>query len=302
MAARTAESPSRSRRRATDWKDIDQTVKPRAMSSVAERRIWLRRARIAALSLAGAMVVAAALRFASFVDHAPGLLTRAGEALPVKRVTVESDGPISTDWTLRYLDWQDGRNLLDVDIAGMKSRLERVGQVRSAEVERVFPDELRIRIQERAPVARIFAQRASGEKLVLYVDAEGAVFEGIALAASTIRFLPLLDGISLSREGEGYSRIEGMGTVAKLLDESRELAPHLYRSWTVVSLAESPQIVVKGRLAKAAVFSPDEDFRTQLARLDYILDYHRGRLLSDVSRVDLTLGAQVPVTSARASR
>src|SRR5690606_39543826 len=89
MAARTAVSSSRSRRRATDWKDIDQTVKPRAMSSVAERKIWMRRARIAALGLAGARVVAAALRFMSFIGHAPALLTRAGEALPIETVSVE---------------------------------------------------------------------------------------------------------------------------------------------------------------------------------------------------------------------
>src|SRR5690606_13617764 len=150
----------------------------------------------AALGLAGAMVVAAALRFMSFIGHAPDLLTRAGEALPIETVSVESDGVITTDWTLRYLEWQDGRNLLDVDIADIKSRLERVGQIRSAQVERVFPDELRIRVEERAPVARILAQRASGEKLVLYVDAEGEVFEGIELTRAMTRYLPLLDGIS----------------------------------------------------------------------------------------------------------
>ena len=302
MASSANKSVSRSRSGAKTWKDIDQNVKPRSMSSEARRRIWWGRGKVALASVAALGVVAAVVYFASSIRSVPELLSKAGESLPLNYVEVQSDGGLDRAWAMERLSLGRDANLLSIDVDAIKRSFEAVGQVRSASVTRQFPDTLRIAIQERRPIARIMAQRSSGERLELLADEEGHVFECESIDVALLRSLPYLDGVALKREGEGFARIEGMEKVAKLLGEARLIAPHLYRNWQIVSLKDAPNITVKGRRVKEISFDADLDLRGQLARLDYIIDFYRGRLLSELAHVDLTLGDQVPVKSMQMAR
>ena len=98
----------------------------------------------------------------------------------------------------------------------------------------------------------------------------------------------------MKRAGDGFEAIEGIAEVDELLTEAKLIAPHLYRSWKVVSLERSPQILVKSKMAREIVFNPG-DFHRELGRLDYILDYYKGKMVTKLASVDLTLGVQVPV-------
>ena len=87
--------------------------------------------------------------------------------------------------------------------------------------------------------------------------------------------LPWLDGVKLSRQGEGFAPIDGMATVSDLLATATLEAEPLYRTWRVVSLARlgsDDEIEVRTRGGLRVIFGTGEDFLRQLARLDIVLD------------------------------
>lgn len=302
MASRSLSSTPIARRSPSNWKDIDQSVKPKAMSSVSERRVWIGRAKVAGIVVALLGVVVAVLRFSSFLQAGPELLKQAGESLPVKHVEIATDGSLSRTWILREMAIGAEANLLSLDIESLKKKLEAVGQVRTAEIERRFPDTLAVRIEERQPILRLLAQKANGDKLLLFVDESGAVFEGEQIDPALARSLPFVEGVGLKRDGQGFAPIEGVGPVARLIEEARTLAPHLYRTWRVISLENAPEIIVKSQRAKEVKFLGTKEFAPQLGRLDYILDFYGNDFSQQLASVDLTLNDQVPVKSSRNAR
>lgn len=79
----------------------------------------------------------------------------------------------SADRLQKVLGIKRGEPMLAVDIEGARQRLEGLGWVRNASVEREFPNAIRVRIVERKPLA--LWQRSN--ELVL-VDEDGAVITG----------------------------------------------------------------------------------------------------------------------------
>lgn len=297
MATRKPTPASRRKRKANTWQEIDQSVKPKAMSSASERRIWLGRIKVTGVALLFVGVLAGALHFLPQLEGGPEILTKAGESMPIQLIDVQSDGNLERDYILRQMQVPEDANLLSVDLDLMKERLEAIGQVESAVVSRRFPDALEVTLVERKPIVRILAQRANGETLKLFVDEDGFVFEADRMDPKISRTLPFLDGVALSKQDEGFSKIEEIKPLAELLSEAQAIAPHLYRRWQIVSLERDEVLIAKGKYAKEVVFDRNADFRNQLGKLDYILDYYRSSQNERIESVDLTLGDQVPVRS-----
>ena len=249
------------------------------------------------------LVLAAALKLFVMNEDLSVSLSKAGRALPVKAILVESDA-LPRDWVLEYLDLNDRElDLLGLDIGQLKTKLESHPQALSVEIARQLPDTLFISVNEREPVAKALAEDARRGRLTLLVDRYGIVYEGIGYGAKQIKSLPYLDGIRLRRTEGGFEPLIGMEPVANLLSQAREIAPHLYQSWKVVSLAEYPRLIVKSGFVREIVFDKDEsDFRTQLSRLDYIVDYFKSHAYSKVAKVDLTMNSQVPVEQPLVAR
>jgi len=273
------------------------------MSSTAFKRMMFARCRKAILAVAifaGVLAGAKALMMRGDFSEA---LTEAGRALPVKAIETASDA-LDREWILDYLDLnRSNLNLLSFDLAEMKTRLEAFPQVRSAELARELPDTLHISIEEREPIAKALAADVARGRITLLVDRDGVVWEGLGYDRKRIDSLPYLDGIRLKRVDGGFERIKGMEVVDGLLNEAQTIAPHLYSSWKVVSLASWPNLVVKSEFAREAVFEANpKGYRRQLAELDYIIDHHKSRSVRSVARVDLTMNSQVPVTQATAIR
>lgn len=291
--------PMKTARRSKSWKDIDQDVRAKSMSSTAFKRMFFARCRKSVITIVAIAAIAVGAKLFLETEDVSSALTQAGRALPLKMVETESD-VLDREWILHYLDLnRDGLNLLTLDLGEMKQSLESYSQIRSAELARQLPDTLFVSIQEREPIAKIIASDVDRARITLLVDQEGVVYEGIGYDSKMVRSLPSLDGIRLKRKDGGFEPISGMDVVEVLLTEARTLAPHLYRSWKVVSMEAWPNIVVKSDFAKEAVFEPTPGgYRRQLAELDYIIDYNKSRSVNRVARVDLTLKSQVPVTRA----
>jgi len=300
MASKKAAIASR---KANSWKDIYQDVKAKSISETALKRILLARCRAAAIFVGVFLVVAAALKLFVMNEDLSVTLSKAGRALPVKSIIIESDA-LPRDWILEHLDLkEDDLGLMHLDLDQLKTRLESHPQTRSAQIARQLPDTLFIAIEEREPVAKILAEDARRGRLTLLVDREGIVYEGIGYGSKQVETLPNLDGVRLKRIEGGFEPLTGMEPVADLLSQAREIAPHLYQTWRIVSLAEFPRMIVKSGYVRETVFEKgNSDFRRQLSRLDYIVDYHKSHGYSGVAKVDLTMNSQVPVEQPLVAR
>ena len=290
-------------RKTNSWKDIDQDVKAKGISKTAFKRILLSRCRAVGAIVGAFLILAAALKLFVMNEDLSVSLSKAGRALPVKAILLESDA-LPRDWVLEYLDLSDRElDLLGLDIGQLKTKLESHPQALSVEIARQLPDTLFISVNEREPVAKVLAEDARRGRLTLLVDRYGIVYEGIGYGVKQIKSLPYLDGIRLRQAEGGFEPLIGMEPVANLLSQTREVAPHLYQSWKVVSLAEYPRLIVKSGFVREVVFEKDKsDFRRQISRLDYIVDYYKSHAYSKVAKVDLTMNSQVPVEQTLVAR
>ena len=290
-------------RKTNSWKDIDQDVKAKGISKTAFKRILLSRCRVVGAIVGAFLILAAALKLFVMNEDLSVSLSKAGRALPVKAILLESDA-LPRDWVLEYLDLSDSElDLLGLDIGQLKTKLESHPQALSVEIARQLPDTLFISVNEREPVAKVLAEDARRGRLTLLVDRYGIVYEGIGYGAKQIKSLPYLDGIRLRQAEGGFEPLIGMEPVANLLSQAKEVAPHLYQSWKVVSLAEYPRLIVRSGFVREVVFEKDKsDFRRQISRLDYIVDYYKSHAYSKVAKVDLTMNSQVPVEQSLVAR
>jgi hypothetical protein len=128
------------------------------------------------------------------------------QTFAVRSVQIEGEGVIPRAEILRWSGLREGENLLGLDLARVKRDLELVPLIRSAAVERVPPNTLRIRVTEREPLARVLAPQAAGigeeARIVSYfLDCDGFLFGwnnaeswGHSLASAGGR-LPIMRGI-----------------------------------------------------------------------------------------------------------
>ncbi len=74
---------------------------------------------------------------------------------PVAKVVVEGDlAYASREGVQQNIAWFAERNFFDVDLAGMRQSLESMPWIAHAEVRRVWPDQLIVRLEEQLPIAR----------------------------------------------------------------------------------------------------------------------------------------------------
>ncbi|HZP59847.1 MAG TPA: FtsQ-type POTRA domain-containing protein [Opitutaceae bacterium] len=283
---------------ARTWQDISQEVNPRAMSKAGRRR------RLGALlKIGGGILLAAtaawgALEVYRVVAAPPQKLAAAGTEVPLKDVTLVTDGVLDHAWVVRTLALPKNASLMTLDLYALRARLLADGQVCAAVLTRNFPATLAVSLQERAPVARLMAQIGAAAPRALLVARDGVVYDGEDYAPALLNSLPWLDGVRLVRSGRGFAPIDGMETVADLLATARNQAEPLYRSFQVVSLAHlaaDGELLVRTKEIPEVTFNTRDDFFRQLARLDYVLDLARTQPDKPLKSVNLADGLQVPV-------
>lgn len=106
----------------------------------------------------------------------------------IRRIDLTTDGTLPISHLREYAGVSEGQNLFSVDIRQIAHNIERTPRVRSAEVQRILPDTLVIRVRERVPIARV-AEGAFG--IPSAVDREGYL-----LGPSIGRGLPVISGLS----------------------------------------------------------------------------------------------------------
>ncbi len=232
----------------------------------------------------------------------------AARAVPLQQLELKTDGTLNLDWLAQTLAVPKNASLMELDLGVLRERLLADGQVISAVLTRRFPNALEVQVRERLPVARAMADFA-GQHQQLLIARDGTVFRGAGYDPAMLETLPWLDGVTIARKGTRFLPVAGMDVVADLLAKTRLEAEHLYRTWSVVSLArldsdrelevrtrDPYQVTIVFAANPAEERTPrDVSFLQQIAKLDLLWDT-LAKNPGAVARVDLSLGRQVPVS------
>jgi cell division septal protein FtsQ len=284
---------------ARSWRDIPQEIAPRAMSREGRKRVTFRTVKTISTTVIIAALAAGAFEIWRTWQQSPQLLATPVDSQPVKTITVQTDGVLGQPWVERVLALPANIGLMELDLYALRSRLMASGQVASAALTREFPDTLKVVLAERSPIVRLRAQVGSEPARDFLVARDGTVFLGEGYEKHVLDSLPWLAGVRLEREGNGFVPLSGMDRVSDLLVTAITNVPNLYANWRVISLGRfvaDGVIVVQSAEVAEIVFGTREDFYSQIARLDLILERMRAQGEPPVRAVNLAVGpSQVPV-------
>lgn len=293
---------------ARTWRDIPQEVATRSMSREGKKRH-----RLASLRVLMAFVLLGVIGWGGYEvwlasrDTPVGLVpAKASQSEPLREIQLRTDGVLDLAHVKAILAIPAGTELMALDLDALHRALIDGGQVRTAVLQRKFPDKLAITIEERTPVLRVVVRGSSGQPETLYVSRDGTVYAGRCYDPALVASLPYLDGVKLLRSANGYQQVRGMDTVADLLGTALSGAPELYRDFQVVSLARfdtDGEIIVRTPGVESIIFGTREDFYRQLSKLDLILDeMRRPADAAPIKAINLSVGGrQVPVSLAEAA-
>ena len=141
-----------------------------------------RRRFITAIAVIGAGVPAALVVFAFVVVP----------QLRISRVHVHADFEIDRGDLLELAGLQESTHYLAVNPARIAARLEEYPLIRTARVERIFPDAIRMTLTRRRPVALTVFNR-DGRNNLAAIDENGVIYDaGVHLGKSD---LPIISGL-----------------------------------------------------------------------------------------------------------
>jgi len=292
---------------ARTWRDITQQVKPRAMSRSGRRRMTMTFCRITAAVLVIGLLLGSVVVFTELFQDHPRKIASAVNAVPVKDIAMRTDGVLDQAWLTQTLALSPRATLMELDLEQLRDRLLADDQVLSATVARKFPATLEVSLSERSPVALVNAQLGNAAPRPLQVARDGVVYAGRGYHRDLLESLPFLDGVKLVKQGGRLQPISGMDVVARLLATARNEAPHLYKSWRVISLARlesDAELEVRAANIERIIFQAQSatDFLRQIAQLDVLIDSIRAQADQPVGEINLALGRmtdgriQVPVS------
>jgi len=290
---------------AQSWRELAGPRRRRIKSPQARKRRreqWLKLLAVAVLAIAA--VAAPVLWLTREPSETESSASFSPPSRPVQRILFHTDGVLPDGWLGGVLRLKPGTRMMEVDIHAVKAALEAEGQVKSARVERVFPDSLKIVVEERVPVFRIRAAKANGAVEERIVARDGTIYEGTAYPRSTLRNLPYLK--PYRHPDGGYRPLVGIERVAELLALAREKSPRFFATWQIVSLEHysgdpdlpGQVIEVRTRLVPRIIFGATGDFDRQLDRLASILSVLRSQGDPSIERIDLSLKNSAAVLPA----
>lgn len=223
-------------------------------------------------------------------------------AFAVNEIDIGTDGVIALEQLRRWAGVELDSNLFALDLNRIKRDLEYVPVIQTAEVERILPHTLRIRVTEREPLAQfVFAQPRLGgtpDQVTYTLDEEGFVMPQIsayqrATPAPTNEFLPIITGVPPAEIRPGR-RVESPQVLAALaLVTAFERSPMA----GLVDVREihvgSPDVLLVSTEQRGRIVFGLKNPAQQLQRWRSIYDHGQRRGLQ-LASLDLSVGNNVP--------
>ena len=292
------------------WRGLDGGSKRTRVNSSQSRK----RRQVQALKLLGAflfcvlLISAVVWAIVAFNEREePIQITTPSK--PVEKVLFDTNGVLPPSWLGTVVELRRDTAMMEIDIHTMKQQLEAHGQVKSASIERQFPNALKIDLKEHEPVLRMRVMGVNGRAEVRIISREGTIYKGIGYPRATLNRLPFV--LPYQHSEGGILPMRGIGQVAELLEETRRKQSNFYKTWKLVSLKHysgNPDfpgqvIEVRSSMVPRIIFGFNTSFAQQLDRLAVILNYVQSRGNPAIKRIDLTLpkDAAVQFESGRIS-
>ncbi len=294
---------------AQSWHELAGPRRRRVNSPQARRRRLARGLKVAALLIL-VLVLGLGVFFAYRAIRAREQpIQIQAPSRPVEQLLFETDGVLPDRWLSDVVEMRKGMTMMEVDIRAIKTRIEAQPQVKSVAVERIFPNSLKIRVEEEEPTLRMAVVGRDGVTEQRIVSRSGKLYKGVGYPKATLARLPFVQPFQYP-DGS-VQPMMGIDRVAELLTVARSMQPDFYRTWRVVSLehfsgnSSIPGEVIEVRTSRygTIVFNGWGDFGRQLDRLTVIFNYLAERGDPSVKRIDLSLrdSAAVQFSSGRIS-
>jgi cell division protein FtsQ len=242
------------------------------------RSVLLALRRVARLSFLGVVVSAGGLGAARGVQW-----VQAHPYFSIREIDVHTNGRVDAQTLVSWAGLAPGMSMWSAGEAAAEVRLLAHPRIASASVERRFPGQVLVRVEERTPVAILFADRQ------LLVARDGVVFPPIP--AEALGDLPYITGLA----GEDPSATP----VAARLREAARLAVAWRErgQWPPISEIRpgDDELVVFVAGTPLAVRFANEARNEDFARLDAVLDLWKGREIQ-VAAIDLTAPGEAVLT------
>ena len=254
---------------------------------------------LARLVLAVALVAGVLVGYALLRDH---WLHRT-EALALRELRVTTDGALSRAAILGQARVREGMNTFAIDLPALRTQLLRHPRIATAEVHRQWPSTLRIRVQERFPVARARVLDQQGIDFAYLLDEGGHVmlpFESGQASAEVVETeagLPLVLGAQGSFVVGQATAHPGVRAALRLLVDYEDSPMPALTDVVSVDVSRAGELEVLTWLGSRVTFGmPDASggFRRALGCWEAVhLDSaSRGRL---IGTLDLSVTNHVPL-------
>lgn len=289
------------------WRAIKQSGRPRAITTDAKKRLWQYWLKIFKISCVGLGILSILGVGYFFIKHDFISSLFLGNDHPLKHIVFKTDGVLTDASIKKQIDPYIGTDLLSVDIFSIKESLEAIDQVKSAVVERLFPDTLKINLTEHQPIFKIVFINEKGNREGLLVSTEGHIFKGTGYSRELLKSLLFVEDIKLQKANQKFVPLTQLKSAIDLMLFANNERPELIKEWQSVSFeylddvfntVEDSFIKIKTKKYGEIIFAPQE-FDTQLNRLETIVNYiHEGQL-SHIERIDLSMNGQAAVQIAK---
>ncbi|MEQ9823035.1 MAG: FtsQ-type POTRA domain-containing protein [Puniceicoccaceae bacterium] len=280
--------------RTNRWSKDSQQLKPVVLSADGRKRFWLtllRRSSVVWVAVLVAALLAVGLQMWQSWRKIPGL----GEKVDWPVLVISGNSSLPDSKIQAMVQPLLTPRLAAVNAFRVKAALERNGQVKRAEVEKDFPNQLNIHITERLPILMLAAMDEENQLSFWAIDESGVVFRPFDLERMKALELPFVEGLDLVRIEDGVTIVPGISRVHYLLQLLERDAYEVYEDIRSVSMLNynegEPElgavIVLKGRKLRQIVFGV-ENFEYQVVKLLGVLSVAGRVRLSEKNVIDLS--------------
>ena len=207
----------------------------------------------------------------------------------IQNIIFSSSGDLSEDFIRKRLEISEGHNLFSKKISEMTERLNDIPRIEKVLIERDLPSTLKIRIEERQPVARLANKRT--ERFPNLIDRNGEVFFNPSVSYK----LPIITGFDQDiRPGVKFNNrdIDFSTEIITLVDSNVNLNRYIEIDEIDIRHSDYIQLILNN---KAEVRIPRFSFEAKLNKLATIIKIEDGQG-RNIKWVDLTVDSiKVPV-------
>jgi cell division protein FtsQ len=211
-------------------------------------------------------------------------------------IDVETTGGLRREKVLEWAEIPSNANLMALDIRAVRQRLLSQSEIGEAQISKILPNRLVIKVTERRPIARVVTNVivGQGRALVYALDRNGVVIA--PRPGEDFMRLPEIIGANLLEIIPGQ-RVTSQSVLAAidliLLLEASRLRPKLGRPRVDISLEKTLRLSTPG--GGWVILSCEQDLlEQQIERLAKIME-HASKRAMRIQSADLTVARNVPV-------